>query len=121
MTTMYCDGLSPQGYPGYNAHPGIAPYIQRVPFEQAMKNPPRCATHDRPYLTEGGYRESKVIEAFRERGVITDQCDIDYGFGGATYCRPHGWSGGGGELLRDGRCPHQPIAAWIVRRHEAAA
>ena len=117
---MFCAGLSPQGYPGYNAHPGAAPYIQVVPFLEAITNPPRCSLHDAPYLTTGGYRLAKVAREFARTGDITADCRLDFGSEQAAWCHPHGWAGRAGETFDD-RCPHQLIAAWIVRRHEAGA
>lgn len=121
MTQMKCAGLSPQGYPGYNAHPGDhSPFIRQVPFREAMTDPPRCAIHAAPYLTTGGYRLALVMREFVRTGRITVECRVDYGFEQAAWCHAHGWSGRASEV-HDDRCPHQLIAAWIVRRHEVAA
>jgi len=116
-TEMYCDGLSPQGYPGYNAHPGSAPYKVVVPFIEAIHNPPRCKTHDRPYLTIGGYRLSHLADAIRRTGEVAADCQPSYGFEQGAWCNPHGFSGRASDFDGDGHCPHWRLAQWIARRH----
>jgi hypothetical protein len=119
---MYCDGLSPQGYPGHNAHPSHAsPYMRRVEFKEALRNPPRCAVHDRSYLTVGGYRLSKIVRRLRETGELTAMCDVRYGFEQTAWCPPHGYTGNASDVDSDNRCPHWRLAEWLIRRHNAAS
>lgn len=117
---MRCDGLNAQGYPGYNAHPGSAPFVIAVPFEEAIRTPPSCPLHHRPYLTDGAYALGELAARFRESGEITERCEVAYGTEQYAFCTPHGWAGSAGDTTEAG-CPYQRLAAWLVRRHEYGA
>jgi hypothetical protein len=141
MTRVWCPGLSPQGYPGYNAHenapnrlllpdergplgmlPAYEPYHRDIDFITAIHNPPTCRIHDLPYLTRGGMRVWHLAEVMARRGLLTE-CS-EWRFGGSHGCDTHGWtssseSSTGGGYWHDGACPVKPIAEWIARRHIA--
>ena len=119
---MYCAGLSPEGWGGYNAHPRRGygnddyAYIRLVPWREAIFDPPTCAQHNLPFLTIGGYRLALVADRIAETGIVTAECEVYYGLEQSSGCPPHNWYGRAHDVRAE-KCPHQRLAAWLVRRH----
>lgn len=82
-------------------------------------------TDSRPTL--GAIRHQRVIERFRETGIVTGRCRVDGpGTGQGAWCHTHGWAGAiqdcriareGAGVYGNSDCPHQLIAAWVERQH----